>query len=228
MIGTIVNMIVILLSGMLGNQLKRGIPKELRNLIMQILGLCVIVIGMRMALAAENDLVIVISIALGALVGYACHLDKKMNCFGERVKKLVRVQDNDFVDGFVSASLIFCVGSMAIVGAFEAALNHNYTVLFTKSALDGIMAIVLASSMGIGVAFSAFAVLMYQGALTLLAGFLSPVLTAEVVGYLSACGGVMIMAIGLTTAGIKEINTINLLPGLLFVAIIGGFMPLFT
>lgn len=228
MIGTIVNMIVVLCCGLIGNQLKKGIPKDLRNLIMQVLGLCVIVIGMRMALAAENDLVIVIAIALGALVGCACHLDVKMNQFGEAVKKLVRVQDNDFVDGFVSASLIFCVGSMAIVGSFEAALNHNYTVLFTKSALDGIMALVLASSMGIGVAFSAFAILLYQGALTILAGLLSSVLTPDVVGYLSSCGGVMIIAIGLTTSGIKEVNTINLLPGLLIVAIISAFLPLFA
>lgn len=114
---------------------------------------------------------------------------------------------------------------MAIVGSFEAGLNQNYSILFTKSVLDGIMAIVLGSTLGIGVAFSAVAVILYQGALTLLAGLLSPVLTDLVVSYMSAAGGIMIMAIGITTAGIREINTVNTLPGLLVAAALGFILP---
>lgn len=142
-----------------------------------------------------------------------------------RVKQIAKVDDARFVDGFVSASLLFCVGAMAIVGSFEAGLNQNYSILFTKSVLDGIMAIVLGSTLGIGVAFSAVAVILYQGALTLLADLLSPVLTDLVVSYMSAAGGIMIMAIGITTAGIREINTVNTLPGLLVAAALGFIMP---
>ena len=115
---------------------------------------------------------------------------------------------------------------MAIVGSIEAGLNHDYTVIFTKSTLDGIMSIVLASSMGIGVTFSALAVLIYQGALTLLAGVLQSVLVGNVITYMTAAGGVLIMGIGLGIANIKDINTINLLPGIFIAGFLGWLMML--
>ena len=222
MLATLVNALVVIVCALVGNFLQRGFPERLRTLLMQILGVCIVVVGLRMVLEVSNDIVIVLSIAIGTVIGHFCHLDRHLDNLGDRVKVLARVNDARFVEGFVSASLLFCVGAMAIVGSFEAGLNHNYSILFTKAVLDGIMAIVLGSTLGIGVAFSAAAVLVYQGALTLLAGLLSPVLTDLVVSYMSAAGGVMIMAIGLTTAGIKEINTVNTLPGLLVAALIGA------
>lgn len=222
MIATLVNAVVVVLCALLGNFLQRGFPEKLRTLMMQILGLCVIVVGLRMVLDVSNDMIIVLSVAIGTVIGHFCHLDRHLDNLGVRVKTLAKVDDARFVDGFVSASLLFCVGAMAIVGSFEAGLNDNYSIIFTKSVLDGIMAIVLGSTLGIGVAFSAVAIVVYQGALTLLAGLLSPVLTDLVVSYMSAAGGIMIMAIGVTTVGIKDINTVNTLPGLIVAAVIGA------
>ncbi len=224
MLGTIVNMFAVMIGAILGLLLKRGLPEGVRTLIMQANGLCVVVIGMRMALTSPNDVVLVVSLSAGALIGYACHLDRRLNNLGVQLKRLVRVNDSDFVDGFVSASLIYCVGAMAIVGAFEAGLNQNYDILFVKSSLDGIMSIVLGSTMGIGVFFAGLPVFIYQGALTFLAGFLEPFLTDSVVDYLTASGGVLIMGIGLSVAGIKEIPTINLLPGIFIAGIVGYFI----
>lgn len=218
MIATLVNAAVVIACALLGNFLQRGFPDRLRTLLMQALGICIVVVGLRMVLDVSNDIVIVLSIAIGTVIGHFCQLDRHLDNLGVRVKQIAKVDDARFVDGFVSASLLFCVGAMAIVGSFEAGLNQNYSILFTKSVLDGIMAIVLGSTLGIGVAFSAVAVILYQGALTLLAGLLSPVLTDLVVSYMSAAGGIMIMAIGITTAGIREINTVNTLPGLLVAA----------
>lgn len=222
MIATLVNAVVVVLCALLGNFLQRGFPEKLRTLMMQILGLCVIVVGLRMVLDVSNDMIIVLSVAIGTVIGHFCHLDRHLDNLGIRVKTLAKVDDARFVDGFVSASLLFCVGAMAIVGSFEAGLNGNYSIIFTKAVLDGIMAIVLGSTLGIGVAFSAVVIVVYQGALTLLAGLLSPVLTDLVVSYMSAAGGIMIMAIGVTTAGIKDINTVNTLPGLIVAAVIGA------
>lgn len=222
MVATLVNAVVVVLCALLGNFLQRGFPEKLRTLMMQILGLCVIVVGLRMVLDVCNDMIIVLSVAIGTVIGHFCHLDRHLDNLGIRVKTLAKVDDARFVDGFVSASLLFCVGAMAIVGSFEAGLNGNYSIIFTKAVLDGIMAIVLGSTLGIGVAFSAVAIVVYQGALTLLAGLLSPVLTDLVVSYMSAAGGIMIMAIGVTTAGIKDINTVNTLPGLIVAAVIGA------
>ena len=149
-----------------------------------------------------------------------------MENLGVRVKKLCHVNDSNFVEAFVSASLIFCVGAMAIVGSIEAAYG-NYDVIYVKSALDGIIAMVLASTMGIGVAFSGAAVFVYQGAITLLATLAGNVLTDTIISYLSASGGVLIIGIGLTTAGVKNFNTVNLLPGVFLAAAFGGILQLF-
>lgn len=222
MIATLVNAVVVVLCALLGNFLQRGFPEKLRTLMLQILGVCIVVAGLRMVLDVSNDMIIVLSVAIGTVIGHFCQLDRHLDNLGVRVKTLAKVDDARFVDGFVSASLLFCVGAMAIVGSFEAGLNGNYSIIFTKAVLDGIMAIVLGSTLGIGVAFSAVVIVIYQGGLTLLAGLLSPVLTDLVVSYMSAAGGIMIMAIGITTAGIKEINTVNTLPGLIVAAIIGA------
>ena len=225
MLATFVNMLAVIAGSFLGLCLKRGIPNQAKDTIMQGMGLMTIVIGLKMALSSDQDIVIIVSLIIGGVLGEWAHLDQRLNHIGIAIKEKLHVKDSNFVDGFVSASLIFCVGAMAIVGSIEAGLNHDYTVIFTKSTLDGIMSIVLASSMGIGVAFSALAVLIYQGALTLLAGVLQNVLVGEVITYMTAAGGVLIMGIGLGIANIKDINTINLLPGI-FIAGFQGWLML--
>lgn len=224
MLGTFVNVLAIVLGAFVGLLLKRGLPAEVRNLIMQVNGLVVIMIGLKMALKSPNDVVLVVGLSLGALIGALLKLDDRLNALGGHIKKALRVQDSNFVDGFVSASLIFCIGAMAIVGAFEARVNHNYDVLFVKSTLDGIMSIVLASTLGVGVVFSGVVILIYQGGLTLLAGVLEPVLNDQVIAYMSSSGGLLIVAIGFSVAGIKEFKTANLLPGMFVCGILGYFV----
>lgn len=226
MIATIINTLVVIVCALLGNRLKRGFPDKLRRQLVQILGICVMLIGLRMALDGDNDLIVVLSIAIGTVIGYLCHLERHVNNLGERMKALIHLEDDRFVEGFVSASLLFSIGAMSVVGSFEAGLHHNYDIILTKSVLDGVMSIVLGSTLGIGVAFSAVVVFAYQGLLTLLAGVLSPLLTKLVIAYLSACGGVVIVAIGIDVSGLKAMNTTNTLPSLLVAMGFGLLLPI--
>ena len=226
MLAAVVNAFTILLCALLGLFLKRGFSAKTKDTIMQGVGLMIVIIGAKMAVSAENDVVVILALAIGGLLGSMLKLDEKMEKLAFSLKKLCRISDSYFVDGFVNASLIFCVGAMAIIGSIEAAYG-NYDVIFVKSALDGIIAVVLSTTMGIGVAFSALAVLIYQGAITLLADLAGNILTEAVISYLSAAGGVLIIGIGLTTAEIKKFNTINLLPGIFLAAIFGGILQMF-
>lgn len=226
MFAAIVNMLAIIACSILGLLFKKGLSEKTQDTLMQGMGLMIIIIGAKMAVGAENDVVVVLALALGGLIGEALKLDLHMENLGVKIKNLCRISDGNFVEAFVSASLIFCVGAMAVVGSIEAAYG-NYDVIYVKSALDGIIAMVLASAMGMGVAFSGAAVLVYQGAITLLAALASDVFTDTIISYLSAAGGVLIIAIGITTAGIKKFNTVNLLPGVFLAALFGGILQLF-
>ena len=226
MFAAIVNMLAIIACSILGLLFKKVLPEKAQDTLMQGMGLMIIIIGAKMAVGAENDVVIVLALAVGGLIGETLKLALYMGNLGVRVKKLCRISDDNFVEDFVSASLIFCVGAMAIVGSIEAAYG-NYDVIYVKSALDGIIAMVLASTMGIGVAFSGAAVFVYQGAIALLATLAGNVLTDTIISYLSASGGVLIIGIGITIAGIKKINTVNLLPGIFLAAAFGGILQLF-
>lgn len=224
MFATLVNTAAIIIGAIVGMLFKEGIPEGMKDTIMQGMGLAVMLIGLQMALQAENVILVIISLVLGGILGEWWKLDQRLNHLGEAIKQKANIKDGYFVEGFVNASLIFCIGAMAILGSIEAGLNHNYTILLTKSTLDGIMAMVLASSLGIGVAFSAVIVLFYQGSITLLAGVLQGALTEMVINYITATGGLLIMGIGLNIANIKQINTINLLPAVFVVAALAWMM----
>lgn len=224
MFATLVNTAAIIIGAIVGMLFKEGIPEGMKDTIMQGMGLAVMLIGLQMALQAENVILVIISLVLGGILGEWWKLDQRLNHLGEAIKQKANIKDGYFVEGFVNASLIFCIGAMAILGSIEAGLNHNYTILLTKSTLDGIMAMVLASSLGIGVVFSAVIVLFYQGSITLLAGVLQGALTEMVINYITATGGLLIMGIGLSIANIKQINTINLLPAVFVVAALAWMM----
>lgn len=226
MFAAIVNMLAIIICAILGLFFKKGLSEKAKDTVMQGTGLMIVIIGAKMAVGADNDVIVVLALAIGGLIGEALKLDVQMEHLAVKIKKLCHVNDGNFVEAFVSASLIFCVGAMAIVGSIEAAYG-NYDVIFVKSALDGIIAMVLASALGIGVAFSGAAVLIYQGSITLLAILVGSILTDTVISYLSAAGGVLIIGIGLTTAGVKNFNTVNLLPGIFLAALFGGLLQLF-
>jgi len=189
------------------------------------MGLCICVIGVAGAL--EGDLILlVVCLMLGTLTGEFLDIDGKLNIFGLYLQKKLTREDSGskFAEGFVTATLLFCVGAMAVVGSIEGGLRNDYSIIVTKSIIDGAVAMVFASYLGFGVLFSAFAVLLYQGIIEFFAGHLQDALTASLITQISAAGGVMILAIGFNMALGAKIKVANLLPGLIFVA---GYYSLF-
>lgn len=214
MIGTIVNFLTILLGGIIGVNIKEGLKEEYKQIIMDSLALIVIVIGLTSALKSESILTMIFSLIIGVIIGESLKIDKKLNKLGEFLERKLGRNDSNFSKGFVTTSLIFCVGAMAIVGSLESGLTGNHNTLYAKSVIDGITSIVFASTLGIGVAFSSFAVFLYQGSITILASFLTDFLIDPVVLEMSAVGGILISAIGINILGLKEIKVSNMLPAI--------------
>ena len=210
-----VNALAIAVGALVGNKLRGGISERFRSILMQAMALAVMLIGIAGAVKTTDALIVVISLAIGALVGEGVNIEKRLEQVGDALKRRVKGAEASFTQGFVSASLIFCVGAMAIVGLLDAGLRGEYSTILTKSLIDGITATMLASTLGLGVIFSAVAVFVYQGAITLLAGLLQPLLTEAIITEMSAVGGLLIFAIGLNMQGITKIRVGNLLPAIL-------------
>ena len=215
MIAQVVNALAIAVGALVGNKLRGGISERFRSILMQAMALAVMLIGIAGAVKTTDALIVVISLAIGALVGEGINIEKRLEQVGDALKRRVKGAEASFTQGFVSASLIFCVGAMAIVGSLDAGLRGEYSTILTKSLIDGITAAMLASTLGLGVIFSAAAVFVYQGAITLLAGLLQPLLTEAIITEMSAVGGLLIFAIGLNMQGITKIRVGNLLPAIL-------------
>ena len=215
MIAQVVNALAIAVGALVGNKLRGGISERFRSILMQAMALAVMLIGIAGAVKTTDSLIVVISLAIGALVGEGVNIEKRLEQVGDALKRRVKGAEASFTQGFVSASLIFCVGAMAIVGLLDAGLRGEYSTILTKSLIDGITATMLASTLGLGVIFSAVAVFVYQGAITLLAGLLQPLLTEAIITEMSAVGGLLIFAIGLNMQGITKIRVGNLLPAIL-------------
>lgn len=228
MTGTIINTAAIIAAGTLGLLLRKGIPEGISRNIQDGLGLLVMIIGIQYAFKADNYAVIGLSIALGAIVGEWRQWEERLEIMGDYLQKrfVNGGGDNQFVRGFVSASLLFCVGAMGVVGALEDGLTGNYQILMIKSMLDGIFALIFSASMGVGVIFSAFPVFLYQGAISLAAGELKPLLTEPVLNNITAVGGVLIAGLGINLLGIKRIKVGNLLPAIIIVPIIAALFKL--
>ena len=214
MIAQVVNAAAIVIGALLGNRLRGGISERFRSILMQAMALAVMLIGITGAIKTTDALIVVVSLAIGALIGEGINIEKRLEQAGDALKSRVKGAEASFTQGFVSASLIFCVGAMAIVGSLDAGLHGEYSTILTKSLIDGITAAMLASTLGIGVIFSAVAVFVYQGAITLLAGLLQPLLTDAIITEMSAVGGLLIFAIGLNMQGITKIRVGNLLPAI--------------
>lgn len=215
MLGTSVNFVAIIVGGLAGVFFGKYFSEKLKDTVIQGIGLTILVIGLQMALKTNNILILIISLVLGGVIGESIDIQARLNSLGKYIEnKLPSKGDGRFTKAFVTTSLIYCVGAMAIVGALEDGLNGNHSILFAKSALDGITAIIFASSLGIGVIFSAVPVLVYQGSIALFATRLQGLLSEAVVVEMSAVGGLLIFGIGITMLGIKEIKVGNLLPGI--------------
>lgn len=221
MLGTGVNVLAIFAGGLLGLFLGEGVPDRYNRTVMQALSLAVMLIGLKSALACDAILVIIGSLVLGSLAGEWLGIEAGLNRMGGWLEQRFSKGGGDgrVAKGFVTASLIFCVGSMAIVGSLESGLSGNHETLFAKSALDGVAAVIFAASMGVGVLFSALAVLLYQGSITLLAVLIKPFLVPEVIAQMSGTGGLLILAIGVNLMGVAQIRIGNMLPAI--------FVPLF-
>lgn len=218
--GTVINGIAIIAGALLGVLLGRLIPDRLSEITMQGLGLAVLLIGLQMALQSEQVLILIFSLTLGGISGELLNLEEKFLAVGRRLEKLVGGKQSHLARAFVYATLIYAVGAMSITGALESGLLGRHQILYAKSALDGISAVVFASTMGIGVAFSALPVMLYQGSIALLARWVSLFLTEAVIVELSAVGGLLIVAISLNLLQLKTLKVGNLLPALFFNALL--------
>lgn len=214
MIGTLINMVAILAGSALGLLLRKGIPDRLRDTVMQGLGLCVLLIGASGALKTADTMCVIISIVVGGLIGAAVNIERQLERLGEAAEKKFAHSEGGFAKGFVTASLVYCVGAMAIVGSMDSGLRGDHATLIAKSALDGVSAIFFASALGPGVALSAVAVFVYQGAIALLATWIAPLLTDPIITEMSAVGGLLIIGIGLNMIYDKHISVGNLLPAI--------------
>ncbi|MDU2065286.1 MAG: DUF554 domain-containing protein [Sporomusaceae bacterium] len=212
--GTIVNAVAVLGGTCLGAGLKRGFPEKYRQSIMQALALCVLLIGMMMAVKTENILIVILSLIIGAIIGEFLAISAHLEALGQWINQKCGGKDAKIGQAFVTASLVFCVGAMAVVGSLQEGLTGDPTTLYAKSMLDGIASVIFSATLGIGVGLSSLTILLYQGTITAIAGFLSPFLSEAVIHEMTAVGGILIMAIGLIMLEIKEIPVANWLPAI--------------
>ena len=216
MIGTLVNAAAIVAGGLVGLLLKKGIKDRYKTTVMQAIGLSVILIGVRSALYATDLLGVIVCMVVGSLLGEAVRIEDRIEALSAYAEKhFSRSANGGFSKGLVTASLVFCVGSMAIVGSLESGLTGNHETLFAKSLLDGVTSVVFAATFGSGVIFSAAPVLIYQGSITLGASLLKPYLTAGVIAQMSGVGGLLIAAIGINMLALSHIKVGNMLPAIL-------------
>ncbi len=223
-VATLINALAIILGALIGVLLGRNFPDRVRSIVYQGIGLCVLVIGIDMALSYDNIVLVVFSVLLGAVTGELLKLDEKMVNLGNWLKGRIKSKDARFTDGFVTASLIFCIGSMAILGSIDEGIRGDRTILLTKSILDGFISIPLASTYGIGVMFSALPIILYQGSITIAASQSQAFFTPEIITQITSVGGLLIMGIGITLMDLKKVNVTNLLPSLIYVVLFTLFL----
>jgi len=234
--GTFINVIAVLLGGTLGLLLGTRLPERMRETIMHGLGLLTLVIGVQLSFETDNILIVLVSLLLGGIVGEWLRIEARLDQLGRWLERKTARGDgllaadrphgaahsvtSRFSRAFLTASLVFCVGPMTILGSIQDGLSGDYTLLAIKATLDGFAALAFASTMGPGVIFSALTVLVYQGALTLGAGWASAALTAPMIAEMTATGGVLMLALGLGLLEIKQIRAGNLLPSIVIAPII--------
>ncbi len=220
MIGTLVNVAAIIIGGVIGCIFGKAFPEKMRQTVIHGIGLATLLIGASMALLTKSPLIVIGSLVTGGIIGEAIDIELRLRKLGGWLEDKFQSGESSgkFAKAFVTTTLIYCVGAMAIMGALESGLRGNNSILYAKAMLDGVTSLVFAATLGIGVVLSAFSVLLYQGGITLFAGTLQGVLSTAIVNEMSAAGGLLIVAIGLNILEIEEIRVGNLLPGI-FMAI---------
>lgn len=215
--GTIFNSLTVILGSTLGLLAGKFIPDKMRNTIFNCLGLFTMYVGINMTLNTKHSIAVLLSLVVGSITGEIMGLEEKLNGLGDFIRSKIRTSNERFTEGFVTATLLFCVGSMAIIGAFEDGIKHNPEILMTKGVMDGIASTMLAGSFGIGVIFSVIPMAIYQGALTFAAVWAEKFITPDMYANISGLGGLMILGIGLNMLNLTKLKLGDMLPGLLYV-----------
>ncbi|CAH2214895.1 DUF554 domain-containing protein [Tepidibacter aestuarii] len=214
MLGSLANGLAVLIGSLIGLLFKKGISENYKKILMDAMGLCIFLIGIMGATKAQNILLLIISLAIGSVLGEFLKIEDNLDKLGDFLESKLVKNQGSVAKGFVTATLIFCIGSMAIIGALESGLNGNHQTLFAKSIVDGILSIIFASTFGIGVLFSSISVFLYEGFISLAASSVKMFLVDSVVSDISSIGGVLIIAIGLNIMDIKKIKVGNMLPAI--------------
>jgi uncharacterized membrane protein YqgA involved in biofilm formation len=215
MIGTLINGGAVISGSLLGYLVGHKLGNSMRNSLLQGLGLVTILIGLKMALETKHLLVLLVSVLLGVIIGELLKIDQWLDKLGKLLERVIKKKgESRFSQGFVTGSIVFCTGPMAILGAIQDGLSGDYQILGIKSVLDGVASVAFAATLGIGVAFSSVSILLYQGALTTFAVFLGPILTEPMILEITAVGGLLIVGIGLKVLDLVQIRLANFLPAL--------------
>ena len=229
MIGVIVNVITVIIGSCIGLLFKKGIPERVSNAAMIGLGACTLYIGISGSLCGENVLILIASVVLGAIIGTLRNIDGAINTLAGKVEAKFK-KDGEKVsiaEGLVSATLLFCVGSMTVTGSIQAGLTGDNSVLITKATLDLVSSMMLASSLGVGVLMASVSVFVIQGGLVLLAGLISPLMSAGAINEMTCAGSLLIIMIGTNLMGITKIKVADFLPAIIFAPVIYNIVPLF-
>jgi len=214
--GAVVNFFIVILGSLIGMLFKKGIPERVKNTLMNGMALCVMYIGITgLFEEGANIIVIIVSFALGAVIGELIDFDGLIGKLGVKIESKIGGKDTKIAEGFVTATLLFCVGAMTVVGSIDSGINNDNATLYSKSVIDCVSAAALTSSLGIGVMLAAFSVLIIQGGLTLLAAFVAPILTTQVVAQMSVIGSALIIALSLNMLGLTKIKVMNYVPAIL-------------
>ena len=234
--GVLVNVLTVLVGSTVGLLLKKQIPEKLTTAVMTAIGLCTVAIGVAGVIKGQNQLVMIVSLVIGTIIGTLIDIDGKLTKIGDKLqKKKGENEKSTFSQGFVTASLLFCVGAMTIVGSLNSGLEGDHSMIYTKSLLDFFSSMMLSASLGIGVPFAAIFVFIFQGGIVLLAGLLEPLLSESAIAEITCVGSLMILALGLNLTGISKFKVANYLPALIFAPVVyygfqllGQYVPAFS
>ena len=229
MIGVLVNVITVILGSSIGLLFKKGIPERVSSAAMVGLGACTLYIGISGSLQGENVLILIASVVLGAITGTLLNIDGRISSLAEKVEARFRKKGSEVsvAEGIITATLLFCVGSMTVTGSIQAGLTGDNSILITKAMLDLVSSMMLASSLGVGVLLSCVAVFLIQGGLVLFAGLISPLMSAGAINEMTCAGSILIIMIGTNLMGITKIKVADYLPAILFAPVIYNLIPLF-
>ncbi len=218
--GTLINVAAVILGSLIGILINQKLPRKIIVIIFQVMGLFTLVLGISMSLRTEHYIIVIASLVAGGIIGEWIDLDRYMNVWSEKLKRRMRLGNDKFSDGMITAFLLYCMGAMTILGAIEEGVEGTYDILLMKSLMDGVSSIALASGLGIGVMFSTIPLLVYQGGLTLFSSFIGEHFTDVIVKDLSATGGILLIGLGINILEIKQLKILNMVPALVIVVIL--------